>query len=187
MSKQSTKDTCGGAETDSEEEPAQPQKAKRVFRAWQPLCQWDPVTELEDFTESELMRIAKEKTTVAGVTKLSTFKVHQTDLCLWKVKDIYRSLASDLNVTRYWCPLATRCNCSALLRVSRSPSQISIEESNMHEENSHAVDQSKFLSWQQRESIAAAVQVAPLPTATSLRRQLHRTSPEKAIPPSHTR
>ena len=69
MSKPSTKDTCGGAETDSEEEPAQPQKAKRVFRAWQPLGQWDPdhpVTEMEDFVESELMRIAKGKMTVAG-------------------------------------------------------------------------------------------------------------------------
>ena len=82
MSKPSTKDTCGRAETDSEEEPAQPQKAKRVFRAWQPLCQWDPVTELEDFIESELMRIAKEKMTVAGVTNCPLSKFIK-QICLY--------------------------------------------------------------------------------------------------------
>ena len=65
----------------------------------------------------KMMCIANEKMTVAGVTKLSTFKV----LFLWKEKDIYCSQAvqaSDLNVTCDWCPLATRCNCSAVLSVT---------------------------------------------------------------------
>ena len=37
----------------------------------------------------------------------------------------------------------------------------------MHEANSHAGEQSKFLSWHQRESIAMVL-VAPLQTVTSL-------------------
>ena len=180
-------DATGGAGTESEEDAAPPQKSKRVFRAWQPLGQWDPTTDLDEFIESELTRIAQEKMAVAGITKLSSFKTHATDLHLWKVKDVYRSPASGLTVTRYKCPLMSRCKCLAMLRVSRSPTLISIDESNMHQANSHNVDQSKFLTWQQRESISAAVQVAPLQTATSLRRQLHRTSPEKAIKPAHAR
>ena len=63
------------------------------FCAWQPLGQWDPTTDLEVLIETELMRIAKEKMTVAGVTKLSAFQVHQTALFLWKVNDICYSPA----------------------------------------------------------------------------------------------
>ena len=70
-----------------------------------------------------------------------------------------------------------------MLRITRDLCRISIEESNMQEANSHVVDQpeSNFLSWHQRESIAAGVQVAQLKTLTTLLRQLHRTSPEKPV------
>ena len=42
-----------------------------MFCSWQPLGRWDQTTDLEDFIETELMRIEKENMTVAGVTKLS--------------------------------------------------------------------------------------------------------------------
>ena len=71
--------------------------------------------------------------------------------------------------------------CSAMLTIAQSclcvnrpPSQIWIDESNVHETNSHAVVQSKFLSRQQRKSIAAAAQVAPLQRVISLLCHLHR-------------
>ena len=72
-------DATGGAGTESEEDAAPPQKSKRVFRAWQPLGQWDPTTDLDEFIESELTRIAQEKMAVAGITKLSSFKPHVID------------------------------------------------------------------------------------------------------------
>jgi len=185
MSKQ--QDAIADAATESEGETALPQKPKRVFRAWLPLGQWDPTTDLEEFIESELTRLAAEKMAVAGITKLSSFKRHETDLHLWKVKDVYRSPASGVTITRYRCPPMTRCKCKAMLRVSRTSSQVTIDQSCMHEANSHNVDESKFLTWQQRESITAAVQIAPLQTSTSLWRQIHRISPEKAINPQHAR
>lgn len=130
-------DAIADAATESEGETALPQKPKRVFRAWLPLGQWDPTTDLEEFIESELTRIAAEKMAVAGITKLSSFKRHETDLHLWKVKDVYRSPASGVTITRYRCPPMTRCKCKAMLRVSRTSSQVTIDQICMHEANSH--------------------------------------------------
>jgi hypothetical protein len=121
-----------------------------------------------------------EEMAVAGITKLSTVKQHETDLHLWKVKDVYRSPSSGMTVARYKCPLMARCKCPAMLRVTRTSSQISIDQSNMHEANSHNVDQSKFLT-------ATSLRRQLHRTATSLRRRLHCTSPEKAINPLHAR
>ena len=53
----------------------------------------------------------------------------------------------------------------------------------MHNVDSHTVDKDcgKFLKWQQKSEVVAAVRYQPLQSATEVRRNLHRTSPQKKI------
>jgi hypothetical protein len=75
------------------------QKSKRIFRAWQPLGQWDPTTDLDELIVNSLA--LRKKLAVAGITTLSSFKSHVPDPHLWKVIDIYRSPEIGVTVTRY--------------------------------------------------------------------------------------
>ena len=92
MSKQSTNDDRAEAGTDSEEEPALHQKFKREFRVWQLLGQWDPSTDSEDFIETEIIHIAKEKMAVAGATQLSLSKFMKPIDPYGKLKDVRVSI-----------------------------------------------------------------------------------------------
>ena len=133
--------------------------------------------------ESELLRLAQEQMQLGAISSLRTFKAHDTDLGLWKVKDVYKNPNSSTTITRYRCPLNFRCKCKAMLRITRSGTKVIFEVADMHGPETHAPkkDKSKYLKWEQRESVAKAVQVAPLLSSTALRRNLHRFSPEKKI------
>ena len=156
-------------------------KKRRETRAWMHVQQWDATTEEESHIESEIMRLAHEQMQLGTISSLKTFKTHDTDLGLWKVKDVYKTPNSSTTITRYHCPLAYRCKCSAMLRVTRTGTKVLFEVADMHGAETHTVekDRSKHLKWEQRESVVRAVQVAPLLSSTAVRRNLHSSSLEK--------
>jgi hypothetical protein len=165
------------------------EKKRRETRAWMIVQQWDTTTEEEAHIESEILWLALEQMQLGAISSLKTFKTHDTDLGLWKVKDVYKNPNCSITITRYRCPLAFRCKCRAMLRVTRTGTKVIFEVADMHGPETHTVekDQSKHLKWEQRESVAKAVQVAPLLSSTAVRRNLHRFSPEKKIAPEKSR
>ena len=77
--------------------------------------------------------------------------------------------------------------CPAQLRLTKGLTSVVLEKKNSHDAEVHSKDHAKGLKWQQKESIAQAVSVAPLQSGTQIRRNLHRDSPEKRIDPSYNR
>ena len=187
---QSPAEAAKDASSDSSEaEAAAVEKGKRVLREWEILGSWDPTTEESSFINSELERIATEKMAAGGITKLAYLRTSATDLGQWKVKDVFESSETGSKIIRYQCPLKTRCKCPALLKVVHSQTLVRIFMSQMHDTESHAADKdkSKYLNWQQKNEVKAHVLVDPLASAAQMRRNLHRTSPQKKIPPALVR
>ena len=96
-------------------------------------------------------------------------------------------MRKDVVCYRYICPLAYRSKCPASLRLTKGPTSVVLEKIHSHDAEVHSKDHAKGLKWQQKESIAQAVSVAPLQSGTQIRRNLHRDSPEKRIEPSYNR
>jgi hypothetical protein len=179
---QSAPEAAQDASSDSSEaEAASAVKGRRVMREWELLGSWDPTTEDPEYIQSELERIATDKMAAGGITKVTFLKPSDTDLGQWKLKDEFKSAESGSKVTRYRCPLQVRCKCPALLKVVHSPSRVQMFMSQMHVPESHAVDKAKFLNWKQKNEVKEHVRVHPTASAAQMRRNLHRTSPEKKI------
>jgi hypothetical protein len=178
-------------ESDDDLHDAVPAKRRgtRNCRQWLEAGAWDPVAERAEFIDQEILRIATETMQISGITKLSTMKVLESDLHCWKLRDHHFSPNEKAHTYRYCCPLKTRCKCPAMLRVTRHPHLITLEQSMMHDLTSHTSDKdvSKKLKWQQREDIASAISESPMSSSKSIRRTLHRNSLEKRIDISHKR
>ena len=174
---------AAGAEDGADEDDsiAPPTKKSRKSRVWEIIGEWDLTAERDDFVDAEIIRIANEKMAEGGIRKLRTFKHSDTDLGYWKERDRHSTPGQSTLIIRYRCPLSVRCKCPALLRLTKTSTRITLEQSEMHKEDDHSTDNSKFLTWQQRESVVRAVSVAPLSSGTAIRRSLSRTSPDKSI------
>jgi hypothetical protein len=171
----------------SEAEAASAVKGRRVMREWELIGSFDPKSENAEYIQSELERIATEKMAAGGIVKLAYLKHSDTDLGQWKVKDVFASAESGSKITRYRCPLLVRCKCQALLKVVQSATLVQIFMSQMHDPESHAVDKSKYLNWKHKNEVKEHIRVNPTASAAQMRRNLHRTSPEKKIDSQHVR
>jgi len=175
----------------SEIEDVEVEKMKRRsrHRVWERLGQWDPTTVDAEVIKDEIARLAKEKMAEGGITSLLSRKKKATDLSGWKYKDRFINPDTGLTVVRYRCPLDIRFKCPALLKTVHTQGGVELYMSEMHGIESHvpAKDTGKFLKFHQMEVIQSHVKVNPTISAAHLRRNIHRTSPEKKIAPEHAR
>ena len=175
----------------AESEPAEAEKSKRrrADRAWELLGQWDPTKDDTEVIGNEIARIANAKLVEGGITSLNSRKKKDTDLSGWKFKDRFRNPNTELTVVRYRCPLAGPFKCPALLKTIHSQARVELYGSAMHGSDAHvpAKDTGKYLKHHQREVIQSHIKVNPRTSAAHLRRNIHRTSPEKKIAPEHHR
>ena len=162
------------------------EKKRRPERDWELIGEWNPTTEDKDFIDAEIARIAKEKLAEGGITKLHSNRAKSTDLSLRKQRDSW-PVSETTGVLR--CPLSSRMKCRALLKVDRRDHLVQMFMSEMHTVESHAPakDSGKYLKLHQKELVAQAVNMNPGCTAAQLRRNIHRTSPDKQILPKHSR
>ena len=153
------------------------------------LGQWDPITVDAEVINDEIARLAKEKLAEGGISSLHSRKKKATDLSGWKYKDRFINPDTGLSVVRYRCPVAGRFKCPALLKTVHTQGQVELYMSEMHGVDSHvpAKDSGIFLKFHQMEVIQSHVKVNPTISAAHLRRNIHRTSPEKKIAPEHAR
>lgn len=181
-------DPEGEHATESEHEEVQ-EKDKRETRVWDLIAEWDPTSEADHHIQTEIARIAKEKMIEGGILKADSLKKKPTDLSLWKQRDIYPNPETGRLIIRYRCPLSSRCDCTAQLKVDRTPTYVKLYMSQMHSPASHGPDKEKckFLKFAQKEEVYAHLKVDPMINAANLRRNLHRTSPEKKIDAQHIR
>ena len=163
-------------------------KKKRPERDWELIGRWNPATDDKAFIDAEIARIAKEKMAVCCVTKLHLTKSKPTDLSMWKLWDTWP--VSDTSfVHRYRCPLSSRFKCPALLKIERRDTVVQMFESKMHTVESHdpGKDRGKYLKHHQKELVTQAVSLNPTASSAQLRRNIHRSSPDKQILPKHKR
>ena len=117
---------------------------------------------------------------------------NKTDIALWKQqrKPYWNSRTNEW-VHMFMCPMNHRCKCQAKVRIMTGKDYKRLEFFGTHDENSHAADHSKTLSYKQIATIHDAVMVAPKQSATVLRRNLMHAkgSPEqhKHMHPSQLR
>ena len=176
--------------SEPEEEPTERRKAPRKSLLervpWEVLGRWDPREINAEELDAAILEHAKEAFVAGGIAKLHFVKSTDKDLGGWKRKDYY-GMRKDVVCYRYQCPLAYRSKCPAQLRLTKGLTSVVLEKKNSHDAEVHSKDHAKGLKWQQKESIAQAVSVAPLQSGTQIRRNLHRDSPEKRIDPSYNR
>jgi hypothetical protein len=180
-------DQAEGEASDLQDEEAA--KPKRKNRVWELLGRWDPTTVDAEVIDNEIERIAQAKITEGGINSLLSRKRKETDLGGWKHKDIFVNPSTGFTVNRYRCPLSVRFKCQALLKTVRTEAAVELYMSEMHSVDAHvpAKDTGKYLKFHQMEVIQTHVKVNPTISAAHLRRNIHRTSPEKKIAPEHAR
>jgi hypothetical protein len=166
---------------------AEKPKRKSRDRSWVQLGQWDPVTVDAEVINDEISRLAKEKLAEGGISSLHSRKKKAADMSCRKNKDRFINSGTGLSIVR--CPVAGRFKCPALLKIVHRQGRVELYMSEMHGVDSHvpAKDSGNFLKFHQMKVIQSHVKVNPTISAAHLRRNIHRTSPEKKIAPEHAR
>ena len=172
-----------------QEASAEKPKRKSQERVWESMEQWDRTILDDEFINNEIARLAKEKIAEGGISSLFSRKKKDTDLSCWKYKDRFINPDTGLTVCRYRCPLDARFKCLALLKTVHTQGQVEMYMADMHGMDSHVPekDTGKYLKFHQMEVIKSHVKINPSISAAHLRRNIHRTSPEKKIAPQHAR
>jgi hypothetical protein len=96
-------------------------------------------------------------------------KTLDTDLYLWKRKDIYVARKIEQLVT-YRCHMAYACNCRCMPRVTTTDSKVWVEVKAPHNPDSHAQETLIKLHTSQKAAVIKAVQADPSLSSTAIRR-----------------
>jgi hypothetical protein len=171
---------------DGDNQPKRPWNGRANYRLVQ---SWDigkNRTQDYEVSKQELYLMARKFFEDSRTLKLPTHKSLPTDIHMWKQYRSYTSAKSDALIRIFRCPMKNRAKCPCCIKVIKSAESLELYFLGLHDETSHADDQSAFLKLKQIIAINDGVKYAPQQSATTLRRNMAQcadTSPEKAIDP----
>ena len=152
---------------------------------WVLLKEWDTAVTDAEQIQVEMVRIVKDINIAAGLDKFPAHKDRKDGLHVLLYNTSWTAKRGLVTKDLYECPLKGRCKCKCQVLVSRSLPQIQLFIKSRHDAASHANDNSRGLTYQQRKTIEQAVRTAPLQSARAVARNMTNLSPSKHVSPKH--
>ena len=134
-------------------------KHARVRRDWQKLRVWKRDEQSEEVIDEELHEALVQE---RGKVDVNGLIIKGRSLAGWRLlrQDIERYNSTTHTV--YECCMSYRSKCPTQVKITRTPDEVILYVTQRHTEESHAQDESKFLTVEQRSAVRKHLKANPL-------------------------
>ena len=156
-------------------------KHARVRRDWQKLRVWKRDEQSDEVIEEELHdALVQER----GKVDVNGLIIKGRSLAGWRLlrQDIGRFNSTTHTV--YECCMSYRSKCPTQVKITRTPDEVILYVTQRHTEESHAQDESKFLTVEQRSAVRKHLKANPLAPSRQIAAAVGNSSPSKEIDPA---
>ena len=163
------------------QEKGGPAKPARVQRDWVPLRTWKRLEQSDEVIEQELEEACVQE---RGRIDVNGLIIKGRSFAGWRLLRVATGKFNNTTIAVYECCMSYRAGCLAQMKIIRTPDAVSLFVTHRHTEESHAQDDSKFLTAEQRSAIRKHLKAQPLAPARQIFAAVGNASPQKEIDPA---